>query len=291
MLKTIVVPVAGSSQTNVALETAAVLGQKFNARIECLRIHPDPAQMLAMAAGADMGSGMAVAEMLQASQEDDRRRSESARATFDAFCKRRDIGAAGGPSTRGLTAAWRELTGNEVDAVLMRAYYNDLVVLEHPSGGGGFSALAGGAILLGCGRPVIVAGPTIPPSFPRTVAVAWKETAEAARALAAALPILEMAERTVVISVSEDSSKEAAVRHSLNQAVDFLHWHGLSTTGRCVTDGASSGPEAMLAEVKKVDAELLVMGGYGHSRLREFVFGGFTRSVLKGVNLPAFLSH
>jgi nucleotide-binding universal stress UspA family protein len=234
---------------------------------------------------------MAVAEMLQASQNDDRRRSESARATFDAFCKRRDISVSGGPNARGLTAAWRELTGNEIDAVLTRAYYNDLVVLEHPAGGGGFSAISGGTILLESGRPVIVAGPAIPANFPRTVAVAWKETAEAARTIAAALPILEMAERTVVISVSESGSKEAEVRHALNQAVDFLRWHGLSVEGRCTSAGDSSGPEAMLAEVKKADAELLVMGGYGHSRLREFILGGFTRRVLKGVHLPVFLSH
>jgi nucleotide-binding universal stress UspA family protein len=291
MFKTILVPAAGSSQTNVALETAAVLGEKFNAHIECLRIHLDPAHMLAIAASADMGSGFAAGQMLQTLQEDDERRTKAARLTFDAFRKRRDISLASEPGTRGLTATWREVTSNETDGVLSRAHFNDLVILEHPSGGGGFAPIPAGAVLLGSGRPVLVAGPQSLANFPRTIAVAWKETAEATRAIAAALPLLAMAERTVVISVNEDGSKEAEARASLGQAVEYLRWHGLSIEGRYAVAGLNGGAETVLAEAHKAGAEMLVMGGYGHSRLREFIFGGFTRSVLKGVSLPVLLSH
>jgi nucleotide-binding universal stress UspA family protein len=100
-----------------------------------------------------------------------------------------------------------------------------------------------------------------------------------------------MAEQTVVIGVNEDGSKEAATRDSLGQAVEYLRWHGLSVEGRYAVSGLNGGAETMLAEVKKADAEMIVMGGYGHSRLREFILGGFTRSVLKGVSLPVFLCH
>jgi nucleotide-binding universal stress UspA family protein len=291
MLKKILVAAAGTPQTEVALDTAGVLGHPFCAHIECLRIHPDPTQALAAASSADMGSGMVVGELLQAMRKDDQRRTGRARQNFDEFCKRRTIDVAERPwGYADVTASWHETTGLETECVIDRAYFNDLTVLEHPSGGGGFSPIDAGSVLLRSGRPLLVAGPEALARFPKTIAVAWKKTAEAARAMTAALPLLAKAERIVVVTVNEDLSKESEARVSLNSAVDYLRWHGLTVDGRFSNDPVT-GVDMMLGEVKSSGAELLVMGGYGHSRLREFIFGGFTRRILNGLNVPVFLSH
>jgi len=291
MLKKILVAAAGSAQTDVALETAAALAHPYCAHIECLRIHPDPTQALATASSADMGSGLVIAELLQAMKDDDLRRTKKARQAFDEFCKRRAIGTAERP--RGyadVTASWSERTGIETDCVIDRAYFSDISVLEHPSGGGGFSAISAGSVLLRSGRAMVVAGPEPLTSFPKTIAVAWKQSAESARAMTAALPLLTKAERIVVVSINEDLKKESASRLSLDSAVDYLRWHGLTVEARFGNDSVN-GVDMMLGEVRTSGAQLLVMGGYGHSRLREFIFGGFTRRVLNGINMPVFLSH
>ena len=291
MLKTILVAAAGSQQTQVALETAAALAHPYCAHIECFRIHPDPAQTLAAASSADMGSGMAIAEILQAMREDDLRRTQASRKAFDEFCKRRTIDIADRPwGYSDITACWRETTGIETECVIDRARFSDLTVLEHPSGGGGFSPVSAGSVLLRSGRPLLVSGPENLTVFPKTIAVAWKKTAESARAMMAALPLLAKAERVSVVSINEDIGKESDARLSLSNAADYLRWHGLKVDERFATDPVN-GVDMMLGEVRSSGAELLVMGGYGHSRLREFIFGGFTRRVLSGLNMPVFLSH
>ncbi|MBI1213036.1 MAG: hypothetical protein GC190_16355 [Alphaproteobacteria bacterium] len=291
MLKSILVAAAGTSQTKTTIETAVAFARPFGAHIDCLRIHPDPAQLLARSAAADMGTGMVVADMWQALREDDQKRSSEMRAAFDEVCKRANIAIADQPaSTTSISAAWREETGDEIPTLIKRARFHDVVVVEHASGDG-FVAGDGGSLLIESGRPIIISAPSAPKAFPRTIVVAWKDRPEAARAMTAAMPLLEKADQIYVLSINEDGSEEAAMRESLQGVSDYLRWHGFNTESRYVDSGAKSGPDAMVAMLGDLKADALIMGGYGHSRLREFIVGGFTRRVLSGVNVPVFLFH
>jgi nucleotide-binding universal stress UspA family protein len=292
MMKTILVATAGTSQTGTALDTAIALGRLFDSHVECLRIHPDPAQMMAQAAGADMGSGMAVADMWQALQDDDVRHTKFARDVFDQTCAREKIALAERPTvSRGMSASWREETGDEIQQLVARARFNDVVVIEHPAGGGGFPPMSAGALLIGTGRPIMVAPPKSPTSLTRKIAVAWKDSAEAAKAIAAALPLLAKAEKIVMLGVNEGAGDLARVRLSLDNVISYLAWQGLAAERRIVELRDKPAADSMLAAADEAKADLLVMGGYGHSRLRELIFGGFTRRVLNGVGLPVFLFH
>jgi nucleotide-binding universal stress UspA family protein len=292
MLKTILVTVAGTAQTRPALDTAIVLGRAFGAHIECLRIHPDPGQVLAQAAGVDMGSGLVVPEMLQAFREEDARRTTAARNAFEKICDRETIVLADrAGAVKGMSAAWLERTGDEVEEVVARAHFNDLVVVEHPSGGGGFPPLAAGSVLFGSGRPMLVAPPKSPSTVTGKIAVAWKDSPESTKALAAALPLLSRAAEVLVIGVDEDRRHRSQLSISLDNVIGYLGWHGIPAL-RCVVEPSEdSAAESMLAAAHEAKADLLVMGGYGHSRLRELIFGGFTRHVLNGVSLPVLLAH
>lgn len=291
MFKSLLVATSGTPQTRAAIETAVVFARPFAAHIDCLRIHPDPALLLSRAAAADMGTGMVVADMWQALQEEDKKRTAQVRGAFDDVCARDKIARAERPATSSaMSATWREDTGDEIATLIKRARYHDAVVVEHPSGGG-YLAGGGGSLLIESGRPIIIAPPNAPKDFPRTVVVAWKDRAEAARAVTAAMPILEKAEQIYVLGINEDDSDEPAARQSLQNATDYLRWHGCKVDSRYVAQGAKSGPEAMIAMLTELKADCLVMGGYGHSRMREFIFGGFTRQVLAGVNVPVFLFH
>ena len=292
MIKTILVAVAGTPQTGTALDTAVTLGRSFDGHLECLRIHPDPAQMLTQAAGAEMGSGMAIAEMWQALQDDDVRRTKLSREAFDKRCARDKIALLDRPTaSTGLSASWREETGDEIERLVARARYNDLIVIEHPSGGGGFPPVAAGAVLIGAGRPILVAPPKSPTSLTRKIAVAWKESAESAKALTAALPLLGKAEKIVVLGVNEQTHDQPSFRRSLENVAQYLAWHGFPVESQAIELRDKTPAESMLAAAQEAGSELLVMGGYGHSRLRELIFGGFTRHALNGVPLPIFLFH
>jgi nucleotide-binding universal stress UspA family protein len=146
------------------------------------------------------------------------------------------------------------------------------------------------SVIFGSGRPVMVipAAPRRAPALD-TVAVAWDFSRPAARAVWDALPILEKAK--VVRAVTVTSEKVIDSTRSAEELAKHLARHGVSVVlDKYDAQGRTIG-EALEAYVAAQGADLLVMGAYGHSRLREFVLGGATKSMLGRPPLPVLLSH
>jgi nucleotide-binding universal stress UspA family protein len=125
-------------------------------------------------------------------------------------------------------------------------------------------------------------------ALPDTVVIAWKATAEAARAVTAAMPFLSLAKQIIIITVAENETtieEEGAVRLMAN-----LRWDGFNASVRRLQPGAQGAEETLLAAAGE-EAALLVMGGYGHSRLREWIFGGFTHRILHSAEIPVLIAH
>jgi nucleotide-binding universal stress UspA family protein len=125
------------------------------------------------------------------------------------------------------------------------------------------------------------------PACADTVAIGWKPERQCARAVAAAMPFIARAKKVVVLCVEED---DAGPRDEAERLVRSLAWHGVAAgieRLKPATDGAAAALLAAAAD----RAGLLVMGGYGHSRLREWVFGGFTRHALADAPLPLLMMH
>ena len=126
------------------------------------------------------------------------------------------------------------------------------------------------------------------PALPDTVVIAWNATSEAARAVTAAMPFLSIASRIVIMTVAEDETaieEEGAVR-----LMTGLHWHGFPVSVRRLDAGAQGAAETLIAAARD-EAAFLVMGGYGHSRLREWIFGGFTQRILREAEVPVLMVH
>jgi nucleotide-binding universal stress UspA family protein len=154
-------------------------------------------------------------------------------------------------------------------------------------------------VISGCGRPVLMmpaAGPAA--AVGRRILVSWDGGREAARALQQALPLLKGAEQ-VLVAVFEVASAEHAVADAL--AADPRPWlarHGVKATlavhaiehQRRLNRRHEVG-ERLLSLASDVGADLLVMGAYGHSRFRESLLGGVTRTVLEAMTLPVFMAH
>lgn len=145
-----------------------------------------------------------------------------------------------------------------------------------------------GALLLRSGRPVLAIPAKAEWTGASRVVVAWKDTREARRALADALPLLQGAENVAIVEILEPQSRSDG---SLAAAGAFLSRHGISVEPRSETQRETSVEEQLFRYVEADDTDLIVAGGYGHSRLGEWVFGGVTNALIRQSPVPVFLSH
>jgi nucleotide-binding universal stress UspA family protein len=138
---------------------------------------------------------------------------------------------------------------------------------------------------------VLLAPPSETAAIGSTIAVAWKETAEAARAVTAAMPLLERAKKVIVLSVEEHSGLPAASTASAERLATQLARHGMNVEAHGLLAKPHGGAGTLIEKAKELEADLVVSGAYSHSRVREVVFGGFTRSLLGSCELPVLLLH
>jgi nucleotide-binding universal stress UspA family protein len=147
-----------------------------------------------------------------------------------------------------------------------------------------------GDVLVESGRPLLLAPSAACPNPISNVVVAWKNTATSARAVSAAMPLLARAEQIHILHVAEDGEEEGSVAGERLAA--YLRRHGMKPqVGKLFVDRRDPCEVLLEAAERKLHAGLLVMGAYGHSRAREFIFGGFTRTVLHDAPLPVLLCH
>jgi nucleotide-binding universal stress UspA family protein len=146
-------------------------------------------------------------------------------------------------------------------------------------------------LVLRAGRPVLVAGPGVERLDVRSVIVAWKDVREARRAVQDALPLLRLAGQVVVVEIaSSDDLVDARAR--TQDVADWLKGHGIVASARAVLSAAGeAGQLRDLAGDLELDAGLVVGGGYGHTRLREWVLGGVTRDLLLQPSRCSLVSH
>jgi nucleotide-binding universal stress UspA family protein len=179
--------------------------------------------------------------------------------------------------------------GREVSRL---AQYFDATVLEQPNPEGPDTSNVIEAVLFGSGRPVLIV-PYIRlhvPSQLRTVLVAWNEGRLAARAIADALPLLQMADRVEVVTVSGTNPRGS--RHaSADMMAQHLAQHGIKADMKALAKGDVDIGSTLVSYAADVSADLIVMGAYGHSRLREIVLGGTTRTILQSMTVPVLMAH
>jgi nucleotide-binding universal stress UspA family protein len=286
MFKSMLVPLTGYDSDKLALETAYLAGRLFDAHIECLWVRPSPAHFTVGALESYFVNEASAAKFLA----EDELRTETARIAFAEFCESRQVTLADAPGPKGVTAASREMTGDAVKTTIAESRHHDLVILGRAPVASHLSTGGIGAILVGSGRPVLLAPERAPETLGTTIAIAWKDAPEAARALSASAGVLEKARKVVVLGAEEDGAKTDAAE-SARQIAALLHSNGLKAEAQYVASGGQPLPKAILSAAGACGADLLVMGAYGHSRARELVFGGFTRAVLVSSPLPVLLFH
>jgi nucleotide-binding universal stress UspA family protein len=281
MIKNILVPVTGSASDEPALTMALRAAQLFSGRLHAVHFSPGPGQIVQAAAVGQFSSGLGTVELIKSLQKAAEEQARAARASFDAVGRSLPGG--------GDMGDYRDVEGDEVERVITEGRFHDLVVLGRAVKAGKYSPSEIGHILISVGRPILLAPAAARAEPTEKVVIAWKETAEAARAVTAAMPFLEKASRVFVLAGEEDESGTA--RQSAERLATLLEGHGIAAAAEPVALKGRSAADAVLERAGTLDAGLLVMGGYGHSRRREWVFGGFTRHVLQQSQMPVLLFH
>lgn len=291
-MRTILSHLMGNSCDRPVLAASLITAKPTNAHIEAILVGPDPEGLIRQAAQIDATNALMLSEALEALERESKDRNRDAHASFDAFCKKEALNLSNEPgSRRAVTVSWKDTVGAVTDCLSGEARCHDLLVLAGgPAREGRLSVGEIGQIVLSCGRPVLMTPEREPAAFD-TIAVAWKDTPEAAHAVSAALPILKRAKRVEVISTNEDDEGALGCLNCCEGIVRYLRWHEIEAQLRFCVPAGRSVRDAIVEAAKERNCDLLVMGAYGHSRLRELIFGGVTREILSGVDLPVLLCH
>jgi nucleotide-binding universal stress UspA family protein len=288
MIKTILVAATGNDSDAATFTAALAIARPFAAHLEMLHVRLDPVA-LAVAMTTDAGGGALAAGLIEQLEKDSQERERKAHEIFTRFCSGAGLAAISAPtraSAAAPSAEWHVETGEEPRWMATYGVAADLIIAPRATGEGVLARATLEAVLLESGRPILIpAAAAMPAKFER-IAIAWKPTPQAARAVAAAMPLLAGAKEIVVITVEE----EAGERDAADRLVRNLAWHGLAATILSLQPGPEGAAATLLVGVGS-RADLLVMGGYGHSRLREWVFGGFTQLVLADAPLPVLIAH
>jgi len=188
---------------------------------------------------------------------------------------------------------WRSALDLPTEFVVLQARAADLLIIgatRHPVLGDPYRSVDPGAVLLRAGRPILVVPPAVTSLAAKRIAVAWKDTREARRAVVDALPLLQHAEAVVVIEFCA-AGEERPAQQRVRDVAQFLARHGVTTANERVQpiDGTVTNSLLQLARDESID--LVVAGGYGHTRLGEWIFGGLTHDLLINSPLCCLLSH
>jgi nucleotide-binding universal stress UspA family protein len=166
-----------------------------------------------------------------------------------------------------------------------RARHHDLIICART---GDIDRL--GTLLMESGRPVLVGAANKTGSVGESIAIAWKDSPEAARAVSVAMPLLVRASTVTIVTATEGENAQSEAEKSAAGLAETLAWNGIHANVRCVVSDGKH-PEDVVDIADSIRADLLVTGAYGHSRAREFVFGGFTRTLLRECSLPVLFVH
>ncbi len=271
-IKHIVAHLEGGAHDAAVLKLSGTLAGRLGAALEGVFANVPPF----VPASID---GMLTPQIIEAQQNIYKQRAEAAKKAF-----------AGLAMPQG-KATWTVVEGMTADAVLARARYADLTVVAQPAPEETDAATdydSPAEIVMGAGRPVLMvpyAGNFA--DVGKRVLAAWSGTRESARALADALPLLTASSDVTVLTVNphgDAGTMEADVKRWLGQ-------HGVNAKTRVARTQDIEVGDVLLSAAADLSADLIVMGAYGRSRLRELILGGATHSIFRHMTAPVLMSH
>jgi nucleotide-binding universal stress UspA family protein len=274
MISDIMVHVDGSPQDEVRLAHAEALAQTFKAHLTALFVNRLPG--FAISADAAGTGAVYMAELMEEAMAEGDRLADEMKRRLERISASHDM------------LRVNAVPDNVGRQVSVAARYSDLFLTVRPSSGSDegmrWMGLVEG-VLFGSSRGVLLVPDGRPANPIKRVVVGWNGSREAARAVAEAMPFLRKASKVVVLKAERDPGADDLD----TRLARYLDRHGVKAT---LHDVRSRDPaDAILAEASAIEADMIVIGAYGHSRLREWALGGVTRDLILGSPLSLLLAH
>jgi len=286
-LRTILVPVRGDGKGERVLDHALALAQRFNAHLAVVHCRPRPEDMMPFGVFVPTAFREQITSSATALADQEESRVKT---MFQDYCARHDLplvtGPAAAPRERP-SASWSEATGKQAAIVAVRGRLADLIAVAQPDPKLNLGRNTLEAALLETGRPVLLCPPGQVAGIGRHVAIGWDGHAEAARAVAATLPLLAVADRITVLTAEIGLAAELGPADLQAYLASHDRQAEISTFRARATEVA----QGLLAAARQAGADVLVIGAYGHSRRRELIMGGVTEHIIDHTDLPVVMIH
>jgi nucleotide-binding universal stress UspA family protein len=284
-IRKLLLPLTGTAAGEAALTTTLMIARRWNAHVTALHVRVD-SRDVAPLAGEGL-SGAMIEEMMSATEKESSDRAHAVRTMFERFVAQQNVRVGEARlDDNEASASFASVTGREEDLVAQQARLADLTVVPHPEAGEDVSSSdALHAVLFDSGRPVLIAPQVAPATIGTRICIGWNGTAESAAAVLAAIPWMQRAEAVRILASDEYQRRGPAAR----DLVDYLELHGIhpdTATFRAIDREVGAG---LLAAAREFGTDMISMGAYSHSRLRQLILGGVTRHVLEKSAVPVMM--
>jgi nucleotide-binding universal stress UspA family protein len=281
----ILVPLTGGERDSHVLNAAFEVAKAFGSHVAGVYVRPDPSEVLPYL-GEGISAGV-IQEIMDASREASNRAAALARGTLDRLAKAAGA-AVDQPAQTGIGASFHVREGLSQEVVAEEARLSDLVVFDTPADAKDVTLRTTMESALVNGRkPLLLVPHRMAAIVGTKVAIGWDGGAAAAHAVAAAIPMLARAEAIEILNVTSGPIDTV----QMDRLRDYLRLHGLAAVEHGINPGGQSTASTLIDAAQRAGAGLLVIGGYGHSRLRELVLGGVTRHVFANATMPILMAH
>ncbi|MFK8016649.1 MAG: universal stress protein [Gammaproteobacteria bacterium] len=285
-MRVFLVPVANRPECATALKTAFDLARRMDASVEGYHMRPNQGAKVALPDDLSAQFGGDALWHALARGKSGRKWVSGARGLFEEVAEHYDFDLAAKPSMKS-HALWAEKVGSPEKLLAIHGPVSDLIVVSRPSTRR--SKLAGlflQSAVLGTSRPVLIVPPRQAKPIGAHIAIGWNRSAEAAASVAAALPLLQKAERVTILRGGPSVGAGPSSAH----LAQYLKFYGINAK-RVKASQKLDDTEAIMTAYNDVGADLLVIGAYSRSRLRQRLLGGVTEFMLHKAKIPVLLKH
>jgi nucleotide-binding universal stress UspA family protein len=283
----ILVPLLGNERDTPVLRAAFGVAKAFGSHVAGVYIKPDPSEVLPYL-GEGISAG-AIQEILDAAREAAKLAAASARAALDQAAKVAGVAVQTVAQVgAGTGASFHVREGLSEVVIAEEARLADLVVFASPAETQDAAMRATlEAALLNGRKPLLLVPRADSNIVGAKAAVGWDGGAAAAHAVSSAMPLLKQAEAVEILNVTTGPIDTV----QMDRLRDYLRLHGVNPVEHGINPGSQGTASALIDGARRSGAGLLVIGGYGHSRLRELVLGGVTRHVFANATMPILMAH
>jgi nucleotide-binding universal stress UspA family protein len=284
-IKTILLPLGESDTDEWLLDAALAAARRFKAHLDVLHVRADADALLPY---ATLGVSASMKETVrEASEQSALKTTQALEQLVRQASKRHGVPMADrGEAAADVSVGWVLETGAQEIVVAHHGRLADLIIVPRPARVSPPPRTIEAA-LRETGRPVLMVPPGGIETLGEHVVIGWNGSKEAAQAVAAARTCLREASKVTVLTTEKRSRRPP----SADDLIRYLACHGIEASTRIMDTSSRSVPEALLDDVEKIGADLLVLGGYSRSRLREMIIGGVTRHVLSKAKIPILMVH